>query len=156
MGAVGVGAAVAGSFTDDPAVWLAVWAGAAFIAASIGGAAMIRKARRAGAPLHAAPGRKFALALSPPLAAGVMVSVVLAQAGLYDLLPPVWLLLYGAGVLSAGAFSVPPVPVMGACFMALGVAAALSPAGWHHLLLGAGFGGLHVVFGLVIARRYGG
>lgn len=156
MGGVGVAAAIAGSISADRNTWLGVWAGAAVVAAWIGGVTMIRKARRAGASLHNAPGRKFALALSPPLAAGVVVSIVLAQAGLYEILPPVWLLLYGAGVLSAGAFSVPPVPVMGACFMALGVAAAFAPAAWHDPLLGMGFGGLHVAFGLVIARRYGG
>jgi len=156
MGITGLLAAVIGALQTGTGAWLAVWVAAALVGASIGGGAMLHKAHKAGSPLHSAPGRKFALALSPPLVAGVLISAVLVRANLNHLLPPVWLLLYGAGVVSAGAFSVPPVPVMGACFMALGAVAAFTPVAWHDPLLALGFGGLHVAFGLVIARRYGG
>ncbi len=156
MGVVGLVAAVVASVQAGPGAWLAVWASAAFVATAIGTAAMLRKSRRAGSSLNAAPGRKFVLALSPPLVAGSIISAALVQADLYGLLPPIWLLLYGASVVSAGVFSVRPVPVMGGCFMALGAVAAFAPEGWQNPLLAIGFGGLHVVFGLIIARRYGG
>ncbi|MHB1344662.1 MAG: hypothetical protein ACYCX3_09930 [Thermoleophilia bacterium] len=156
MGITGLLAAAIGVLQTRTDAWLAVWVAAALVGAGIGGGAMIHKARKAGSPLHSAPGRKFALALSPPLVAGVLMSAVLVRANLNHLLPPVWLLLYGAGVVSAGVFSVPPVPVMGACFMALGAVAAFAPVGWHDPLLALGFGGLHVAFGLAIARHYGG
>jgi hypothetical protein len=67
-----------------------------------------------------------------------------------------WLLLYGAGITSGGAFSVRVVPVMGLSFLALGSIAAISPASFADPLLAIGFGGFHVIFGWVIARRYGG
>ena len=48
------------------------------------------------------------------------------------------------------------VPLMGASFMALGALAFAAPAAWVHYSLAAGFGGFHIVFGLIIVRRYGG
>jgi hypothetical protein len=69
---------------------------------------------------------------------------------------PAWLLLYGAGVLTGGMFSVPVVRLMGACFMALGLLALASPADWNNVWLAAGFGGLQCVFGIYIARNHGG
>jgi hypothetical protein len=86
---------------------------------------------------------------------GALLTLVLVRADLHSALPGTWLLLYGTGVVTGGAFSVRVVPIMGLCFMALGTVALLAP-GWSELLLAAGFGGLHIIFGLIIARRYGG
>jgi hypothetical protein len=72
------------------------------------------------------------------------------------LLPGSWLLLYGAAVVSAGTYSVRSVPVMGAAFMILGAAALVAPATWSTAFMMAGFGGLHIAFGIWIARRHGG
>jgi len=108
------------------------------------------------ASLLSGSGRKFALSLLPSLAVGALLTVVLYRAGLAALLPGTWLVLYGSGVVAAGAFSVGVVPVMGGGFLVLGTVALLGPASWGNGLLAAGFGGLHVVCGIVIARRYGG
>jgi hypothetical protein len=136
--------------------WLAVWVAEAMIALLIAGWSMDRKARAANMPLLSGPGRKVAFSLSPPIFAGGIVTVVLYRAGLTNAIPGLWLLLYGTGVITGGMFSVSAVPIMGLCFMTLGAAAFLAPAGFADWLMAAGFGGLHIVFGVIIARRYGG
>jgi hypothetical protein len=136
--------------------WLRVWLGEGLLAAAIGLLACTWKANRRGLPLFSGPARKVALGLAPPLVAGAFLTFFLFRAGVGTALPALWLLLYGAGIMTGGAFSVPIVPVMGFCFMLLGGLAVLGPAGWGNWFLAAGFGGLHIVFGLLIARRHGG
>lgn len=136
--------------------WLTIWLAEGVVALLIGGWSMDRKARAAKMPLLSGPGRKVAFSLSPPLFAGALVTVVLYRAGLTNAIPGLWLLLYGTGVITGGMFSVSVVPIMGLCFMVLGAAAFLAPAEFANWFMAAGFGGLHIVFGIIIARRYGG
>jgi hypothetical protein len=136
--------------------WLAVWMAEALIALLIAGWSIDRKARAAKMPLLSGPGRKVAFSLSPPIFAGAIVTIVLYRAGLTNAIPGLWLLLYGTGVVTGGMFSVSVVPIMGLCFMALGAATFFAPAEYANWLMAAGFGGLHIVFGVIIARRYGG
>ena len=156
MGLIAVLAAVVASRTETEFAWIACWLVAAVVALLVGGWAMAVKARRAGTPVFSWSGQRFVLSFLPPLAVGGLLTVVLARSGLVGALPGMWLLLYGSGVVTGGAFSVRAVPVMGVCFMLLGAAALFGPAEWGNLLMAAGFGGLHVVFGLLIARRHGG
>ena len=135
---------------------LNVWLAAAVLSPSIAMWAMVRKARSAKMPLLSGPGRKFVLSFSPPMVVGALLTLVLYRAGFVAPIPGVWLLLYGTGVVAGGAFSVKIVPVMGLCFMAAGVIALFAPMSWSHVILGAAFGGLHIAFGIPIARSYGG
>ena len=59
-------------------------------------------------------------------------------------------------MISAGSFSVGAVPLMGIGFMWLGTLALATPASLADAWMAAGFGGLHIGFGLLIARRHGG
>jgi hypothetical protein len=156
MGVVGVVAAGAAARQSSAGRWLATWLTAAAIACAIGVVAIRRKAARAGVPLSGALARRFALGFSAPLAAGAAITAGLSSAGNWSLMPPVWLLLYGAGVVTGGIVSVPTVPVMGLCFMVLGVAAMVTPPHWSNMWLGLGFGFVQICFGLYIARRHGG
>lgn len=156
MGVTALLAAAVGATRTTPEAWLAIWLIAAVVAVGIGAWAMVRKARRAGFPLFSGSGRKFLLGFLPPALAGAILTLALYRSGATPLIPGMWLLLYGVAVAAAGTFSVRVVPVMGACFMILGVVALLAPAGWGDVLLGTGFGGLHVAFGVHIARQHGG
>jgi hypothetical protein len=156
MGISALGAALLAARQTKLESWLGVWVGEAIFAVLIGVVAATRKARAGKATLLSGPGRKFALGLAPSIFVAALLTGVLYRAGLYAVIPGIWLLLYGTGILSAGAFSVPVVPVMGVCFVAVGAIAVFCPLEWSHWFLAAGFGGLHLVFGARIAARYGG
>ena len=136
--------------------WLLWWLGDAALAIAIASVAMTLKARRLQAPLLAAPAKRFAFAYIPPLVAGAVLTPVFINNGLTPRLPGCWLLLYGVAISTGGTLSVRVVQVLGLLFMALGAASFAAPAAWGNLFMAAGFGGLHIIFGFIIARNYGG
>jgi hypothetical protein len=156
LGATALGAAALATRQTSSAAWLKVWLAEALLAVVIAFLSMMWKANRRGLPVFSGPGSKVALGLFPPLAAGAFLTYLLERGGLSSALPPAWLLLYGAGIITGGAYSVSVVPVMGLCFMFTGALTVLAPAAWSDFFLAAAFGGLHIIFGIFIARRHGG
>lgn len=157
--AVGVTALVAAAIAPRDLSsdrWVIVWLGEALLAIAISVGTSVLKAQRLELPLFGAIGRRFMLAFATPAAAGAVLTGALLLTRSNALLPGTWLLLYGAAVAGGGSFSVGSVPAMGAAFMALGTLAMFAPAAWANVLLGSGFGLLHVAFGVWIARRHGG
>jgi hypothetical protein len=156
IGLTAIAAALFAARQTSVAAWIATWLVEAAVAAGIAVAFMAHKAHDANMPLISGPLRKLVLSFSPPMLAGGVMTVVFVERELVAMLPGIWMLLYGVGVVTAGTFSVRIVPVMGAAFMILGAATLLAPAAWGTPLLIAGFGGLHIIFGFLIARRHGG
>jgi hypothetical protein len=136
--------------------WLPVWLIEAALAVAVGLFAMWQKSKIAKIPLNSAPAKKFAMSFLPPMVCGIVITFGMMQFGHFELMIPVWLLLYGAAVVCGGAFSVKAVPAMGWCFIALGTIAFMIPASYGNWLMGLGFGILHIIFGFIIARRFGG
>jgi hypothetical protein len=156
MGVTALAAAWMAHRQASPAGWLAVWLIEAFVAVAIAAPAAATKAHRANSALFSGPGRKFVLSFAPPIIAGALLTLALFRAGAFEVLPGLWLLLYGTAIVTGGAFSVRIVPLMGLCIMLLGGAALVSPADWSDAWMAAGFGGVQIVFGAWIARRFGG
>ena len=156
MGATAMGAAAIAIRQPTTEGWLAVWLGEALVAVTLTLVTMHRKASRMGTEMLSVPGRRLFLGMLPALAAGGLLTVALMWSGPVRLIPGVWLVLYGVAVMQAGAFSVRVVPAMGAAFVLLGAVALPVPWRWANLLLVAGFGLLHIGFGVFIARRHGG
>ena len=154
MGATAIGAAIVASASNG-LEWVATWLVEALLAFLIGIFAMWQKAKSLEESLRNKPAKKFAMGFAPPLIMGVVLTGMLAINGLFRFMPAVWLGLYGTAVITGGAFSVRTVPIMGWCFVVLSAIAAVLP-GYGNLLMGIGFGGLHMVFGLIIGRKYGG
>jgi hypothetical protein len=156
MGVIGLIAAGVGARQPTADRWLGTWLAAASVAAIVELAAMTRKAQRAGMTLTGTNARKFALGMAAPLVAGAAITYELWTVRDFTVMAPAWLLLYGAGLLTGGMFSVPVVRAIGVCFMAAGIAAILMPPEWGNFWLAIGFGGLHMAFGAYIARNHGG
>lgn len=156
IGFIALAASAASGTMSTPGAWLATWLGTAVVALAVASGTTVRKARRGGEKLTAGPGRKLILSFTAPAAVAALLTPVLFRAGMTELLPAVWLLLYGAAVVTGGSFSVRIVPLMGISFMVLGAVALVAPAGWGDLAMALGFGLLHIVFGVLIARRHGG
>ena len=156
IGCTALAAAILASHAWNASLWLAIWLGEAILACVIGVAGAARKSRKVKLPLLSGPGRKFLSGFVPPLVAGAVLTMVLYHSEAMLALPGTWLLLYGTGVLCGGAASVKVVPVMGACFMLAGMTAMFVPGGWGDAFLAAGFGGIHIVFGILILVKYGG
>jgi hypothetical protein len=156
IGATACVAAIAAGRTANDTAWLGVWLAESVLAVAVGAAAMALKAR-ASAPLFANGAmRRFALAFALPIFAGGLLTMRLHLSGEHDVLPGLWMLLYGVGIAAGGAFSVAAVQVMGGAFMLLGAVALFAPPGHRDLWMVAGFGVLHFGFGIWIARRHGG
>ena len=156
MGAIRLAAAVLAGNQPSAERWLVVWLLAAAVAWALAsapcGARPLACWLAAGGPI----GRRFETSLAAPLVAGAALTWGVWMSGDQALIPAVWLLLYGTGVLAGGVFSVAPVRLLGVAIMAMGVAALATPPAWGNVWLGIGFGGLQVGFGLYIARRHGG
>jgi len=135
---------------------LIVWLTEAGLAFAIGLLAMWQKSKIAGESLFSVPAKKFALGFVAPLICGVVLTLGLWRFEHYQVMAPVWMLLYGAAVVNGGAFSVRIVPVMGWLFIASGAIQFMLPASYSNILMGASFGVLHIIFGAIIARKYGG
>jgi len=181
MGITAIIAAFVAHQQPTVAGWMSVWAAEALIGFAIGVFATSYKGRKHGVPLLSGQGRKFLLGLLPAVLVGIALTLAVygydslprpggigptneyfVRQGAVDakasmtLLPGIWLMLYGAGVIAAGMFSIRLIPMLGSLFMLVGAIALIGPAAWGSLFMGIGFGGLHIAFGAYIAQKYGG
>ncbi len=157
MGVTAVAAAALAWQQPSHERWLAVWLGEAVVAATIGVVAMVRKARRTSLPMLAAPVRRFAFGLVPPLIVGAALTVGCVQGNAWALLAPVWLCCFGVAILGGSAVSSAPIlRALGVAFVVVGVVAVGTPARWSDVWMALAFGGGHLVTGFVVVRQHGG
>jgi hypothetical protein len=156
MGVIALAAAAMAARQPTGDRWLLTWLCAAALAAVVGLIMMARKARVARVPLTGSNARRFGLGMAAPFVAGAAITYELWAVRNFTVMAPAWLLLYGAGLLTGGQFSVPVVRLIGVCFMVVGLAAILTPHEWRNAWLAIGFGGLQIGFGTYIARNHGG
>jgi len=156
IGLTAILAAILSAQQQTATEWALVWSGEAIVALLISVWFMYNKARSASLPLLTASARKLLFSFTPVFVVGMVLTFAFIERGMYATLPAIWMLLYGTAVVAAGAFSVRIVPVMGAAFIVAGAVALFTPVAWTTYVMIVGFGLLHIVFGLIIARRHGG
>jgi hypothetical protein len=133
--------------------WLAIWLSAALLGALLGSTLIVRESSLRDLRLVGTPLLKFALCLSPSLGAGLVLTAVHWFGGNQHAIPGTWLLLYGCALVTASAATTRTIAALGVLFVLFGLAALLLPDDWQIWMLGAGFGGLHIVFGFLIGRK---
>jgi hypothetical protein len=153
MGVIGLLAATLASSAALRPHWLAIWLFAAALACSVGGVLMARQASLQGFTLFGAPVRKFILCLAPGLFAGAAMTFIHWHGNNSHAIPGTWLLLYGCALISTSAPTTRVVGILGSLFALLGLITFWLPQGLQNVALGAGFGGLHLVFGVMIRRK---
>ena len=152
LGIIGL---ITAALTSAPALharWLEIWLAAALLAGAVGSVLIVRQSSLRELKLVGTPLRKFALCLAPSLGAGVVMTAVHWAGGNLHAIPGTWLLLYGCALAAASAATTRTIAALGALFILLGLAALLLPDDLQIVMLGAGFGGLHIVFGILIGR----
>lgn len=152
MGVVGLLAMVICSAPGLREFWLGIWLASAALGGGLGFALVTRPASLRGLLLYGTPLRKFALCLFPALFGGAVMTGVHWSYGNLHAIPGTWLLMYGCALISASVAATRTIAVMGGAFAALGLVALFLPESLQIYMLGAGFGGLHVLFGLLIGR----
>jgi hypothetical protein len=156
MGVTAIGAAYFANIQPLIRDGLTVWLVEAFLASAIGFFAMWQKSKITKTSLFSVPAKKFAMSFLPPILCAIFITLGLWRFGHFEVMIPVWISLYGAAVVCGGANSVKIVPIAGWCFIALGAVAFFLPAGFGNWMMAASFGLLHIVFGAIVARKFGG
>lgn len=117
-----------------------------------------RAAKRQGLSASVRSARVAAFSMTP----SVVVAMVLTVRFLIPIEPkeeeiryivPVWMMLYGTGVYTAGLFSIRPPRVLGMVFIALGAAALFLFPHYGVVWAALSFGLLHIVFGIYIVGK---
>ncbi|MEQ8406712.1 MAG: hypothetical protein RKH07_00365 [Gammaproteobacteria bacterium] len=135
--------------------WLLVWMLELALAAPLILLLTALKAKQQGSSLWSSNGKKLLLAFAPAMTVGGLLTLNSYLTDDIQRLPGIWLGIYGAAVMTAGAYSVAAIPIMGALFILISAAILVTgiPA---TLTMGVSFALLHCLFGYLIWRDYGG
>jgi len=114
------------------------------------------RARQRGEPVWSRQARTVLLAVLPVFGAALAITAMVWRLDRLDLLPALWLTMYGCGALATRFFAPRSIAWLGATCLALGVISLLAPHSHPILTMGIGFGATHIGFGvgvLVAERR---
>ena len=127
-------------------VWATVFA-VAFIAHCV---LTFARARQRGERAWSRQARTVTLAVLPAFMAGLALSVVMWRLDRLDLLPGLWLLLYGCGALATSFFAPRSIARLGVTCFVIGAGSLLLPHTHPLRTMAVGFGLTHIAFGVAV------
>ncbi len=145
-----------------PMAFFGLWMGI-YLAIDLFNACLLwQDAKRRGADFVTSSLLHAVASLGPPMLVGAVVSLLVIRDSVLAATVS-WLLFYGLGLLATHSFSPTSIKVLGAAFVCagLGIACAwrfgqledsAATASW---VMGATFGALHLIYGVVIGLRTG-
>ena len=113
----------------------------------------IRKAKKEGKIFMTPISKRLLINLLIPLATGGVFAIVLLIQNQVGLIVPSFLIFYGLSLVNAGKFTFGEIFYLGILEIITGLAAAFFP-GWGLIFWIFGFGILHIIYGLVMYRKY--
>lgn len=125
-------------------LWLSVLAAAAWLSYRFN----LARARRLQVSAWSSLARRMYLAQVPQVVVAGALSIALAAHHLFILIPAVWLLSYGLIIFAFSYFTGRDHYYQALLFLVFGLGALLASATGALVLLGAGFGGVNLVFGI--------
>lgn len=111
------------------------------------------RSRKTGVPIWGFMARKVIINGAVPMVVGGLLVWRIAEFGLYGLVTPACLLFYGLALINASKFTVSEVRYLGYLQLLLGVI-NLWAIGYGLYFWAAGFGVLHILYGIVMWSKY--
>ena len=169
VGATGLAAGAAGWFLhlDSPRAFGLFWMAVACLGLALTLGIMRRQALRDSEPFWSPPARRVGAAMLPALGAGLLAGMLLCLPPWRDplhawWLPGLWMILFGCATHAAGFFMPRGIRLFAALFLVAGAifviavnqrsyAGGMPSLRLAHLVMGAVFGGLHLLYGAYLA-----
>ncbi|PKD43859.1 hypothetical protein [Rhodohalobacter barkolensis] len=112
-----------------------------------------RKARSKDEKVWNATSKRLLISMAIPLVSGGVLILVLLAHGLTGLAAPLMLIFYGLALVNAGHFTISEVKIMGIVQITLGLLSTWFIE-YGLLLWAAGFGAVHIIYGIYMHFRY--
>ncbi|HVX27065.1 MAG TPA: hypothetical protein VHB70_12030 [Parafilimonas sp.] len=112
-----------------------------------------RRSKKTNVPIWGATAKRLMINVSIPMITGCIFLLALIKAGAYDFVAPGCLIFYGLGVLNASKYTLPETRYLGCCEIFLGLV-SLYFKGDGLYFWAAGFGVLHIVYGIFMWWKY--
>jgi len=124
-----------------------------FFALTFGIFFTIRKSRKYNLPIWTTATKKMLVNLAIPLLVGGVFSLALLYHQIYVLIAPATLLFYGLALINAEKYTFSDIKYLGFCELILGCV-SLFFLGYGLVFWIIGFGVLHILYGLIVFKKY--